>query len=31
MANYSFYTFDIPNELWFATDRDLCGLGKPAN
>ena len=31
MANYSFYTFDLPNELWFATDRDLSGLGKPTN
>ena len=26
MANYSFYTFDLPTQLWFAADRDLSGL-----
>ncbi len=25
MANYAFMTFNIPEELWFATDRDLSG------
>jgi hypothetical protein len=25
MANYAFGTFEIPNALWFATDRDLLG------
>lgn len=25
MANYCFTTFQIPNELWFNTDRDLIG------
>jgi hypothetical protein len=25
MANYCFSTFQIPNELWFNTDRDLVG------
>jgi hypothetical protein len=26
MANYAFLTFEIPEALWFATDRDLAGL-----
>jgi hypothetical protein len=26
MANYMFATFEIPEALWFATDRDLAGL-----
>jgi hypothetical protein len=26
MANYSFLTFEIPEALWFATDRDLAGI-----
>jgi hypothetical protein len=25
MANYSFATFNLPEALWFATDRDLGG------
>jgi hypothetical protein len=30
MANYSFFTFDLPTELWFATDRELSGLARPS-
>jgi hypothetical protein len=26
MGNYAFFRFDIPEALWFATDRDLTGL-----
>jgi photosystem II reaction center protein PsbP len=26
MANYSFNTFNLPEALWFSTDRDLSGL-----
>ncbi len=25
MGNYAFFTFNLPPELWFATDRDLSG------
>ncbi len=28
MANYSFATFNLPEELWFMTDRDLAGYWK---
>ena len=28
MANYTFNTFQIPEALWFATDRDLSGAAK---
>jgi hypothetical protein len=27
MANQSFFSFNIPEALWFATDRDLAGAG----
>jgi hypothetical protein len=30
LANYSFNTFQIPEALWFATDRDLTGKAKAA-
>jgi hypothetical protein len=30
MANYAYATFEIPNALWFATDRDLMGTSKIA-
>lgn len=30
MANYSFLTFEIPEALWFATDRDLAGVHSAA-
>jgi hypothetical protein len=29
MANYAYATFELPNSLWFATDRDLYGAGEP--
>jgi hypothetical protein len=29
MANYSFITFNLPEALWFAVDRDLAGLQRP--
>ena len=28
MANYLFWSFNIPEALWFATDRDLAGYGQ---
>ncbi len=28
MANYAFATFNIPEALWFAVDRDLAGLNR---
>lgn len=28
MANYSYATFFLPEELWFATDRDLVGIAQ---
>ncbi len=34
MGNYCFSTFDLPHELWFATDRDLAGVrssGEPSD
>lgn len=27
MGNYAFATFELPEALWFATDRDLAGVG----
>jgi hypothetical protein len=29
MGNYSFSTFNIPHELWFASDRDLAHIAHP--
>lgn len=31
MGNYSFSTFELPQELWFATDRDLQAFREPSN
>jgi len=28
MANYAYATFNLPEALWFATDRDLVGYGR---
>jgi hypothetical protein len=31
MAAYAYQTFEIPQALWFATDRDILGITTPGN